>query len=114
MRDEMYERRRNAAKPRPDNSELERAAPLWLTVNRYSPARKGRAASSSEQGTGNTQSEPDPVTLIFAHANGFSKEVRPSARLWYYDTLVLIRLLCPDMGTHSGASRRKVGHLPPR
>ena len=81
IRDEMYDRRRNAAKPRPDNSELERAAPLWLTVNRYSPARKGRSTSSSTQGSGNAQSVLDPVTLIFAHANGFSKEVRPPARL---------------------------------
>lgn len=45
--------------------------PLWIIVNKY--------AASSSKGKGSGTSRKDPVTLLFAHANGFSREVDSQA-----------------------------------
>ena len=68
---DVVSNQRDARKSTPDIATCNGPNPLWIAVNRYTPAakNKGKQASSS--------SDKDPVTLIFAHANGFSKEVSP-------------------------------------
>lgn len=54
---------------RPVDANLETGPnPLWIVVNKYAPGSKGKERSSGG-------SEKDPMTLLFAHANGFSREV---------------------------------------
>lgn len=49
----------------PDLSKSNGPNPLWIAVNRYTPTGQQRRGLTSKE----------PVTLVFAHANGFSKEV---------------------------------------
>lgn len=68
---ELVSNQRDARKSVPDVKQCKGPNPLWIAVNRYTPASigKGKQPSSS------TTNLKDPVTLVFAHANGFSKEV---------------------------------------
>lgn len=65
---ELVENQKSARTVRPDLSQCNGPNLLWIAVNRYRPARKQRKRPTPSR-------QKEPVTLIFAHANGFSKEV---------------------------------------
>ena len=69
LREEIFTRRREAALHPTDVSKENGPNPLWIIVNKYAPIA---SLASKSQGTGNVK---EPITLILAHANGFSKEV---------------------------------------
>ena len=64
---DIVESQRAARLVKPDLSQSNGPNPLWIAVNRYTPAGKYRKDGKP--------SSKDPVTLVYAHANGFSKEV---------------------------------------
>ena len=67
IREQMYKDRLTAGE-KPVDANLESGPnPLWIVVNKYVPDSK-----PSQIGRGKGK---DPVTLLFAHANGFSREV---------------------------------------
>lgn len=66
---DIVRNQRDARTTPPDLSRSNGPNTLWIAVNRYCPASKGKTVSSSKE----------PVTLVFAHANGFSKEVSQSS-----------------------------------
>ena len=66
IREAMYKDRLEAGE-KPVDPNLESGPnPLWITVNKYLPAENSKAGKGKGK---------DPVTLLFAHANGFSREV---------------------------------------
>lgn len=67
---DLVENQRSARNVTPDLSQCNGPNPLWIAVNRYTPSLKQKRTLTSHP--------KEPVTLIFAHANGFSKEVSRS------------------------------------
>lgn len=66
----VFDKQRQARQSPPNLNGSNGPNPLWIAVNRYTnPTRAPHSASSTNA------SSKDPVTLVFAHANGFSKEV---------------------------------------
>lgn len=102
---DIVENQRDARSVVPDVARCNGPNPLWIAVNRYTPSSKGKHASSSK----------DPVTLIFAHANGFSKEVSPvqpeaSRALYTHSYFNLHTMAWPtDMGSYFGGYSSKLG-----
>lgn len=64
---DIVDNQRTARLVKPDLSQSNGSNSLWIAVNRYTPMGK--------QKKNETTSSKDPVTLVYAHANGFSKEV---------------------------------------
>ena len=69
--DSVKDLRKGNASPQIASAEEEQ---LWLTANRYFPANPSASFFPSSV---------EPITLVFAHANGFHKEVRHIAARTY-------------------------------
>jgi hypothetical protein len=67
---DLVNNQKDARRNLPDLASCNGPNPLWIAVNRYTPASR-----SQQHQNKSISSTKDLVTLVFAHANGFSKEV---------------------------------------